>query len=166
MKLNQNHNNQLYLHEYDRGYLPHLDGAELTQFITFRLHTLLDTGISTGILLNPKLASIVRDSLLFYNNRKYYLHAWVVMPNHVHVLVSPNLGELIRKTVGAWKGYTAKLINQELGRTGVVWQREYFDRYIRSERHFVITKSYIEQNPVASGLVRSSLDWKFSSAYQ
>jgi hypothetical protein len=66
--------------------------------------------------------------------------------------------------VQGWKSFTAKLINQHLGRTGTVWMREYFDRYIRDDHHLAAVIAYIHSNPVKAGLVSNEQDWLHSSA--
>lgn len=98
-----------------------------------------------------------------YDLRHYDLHAFVVMPNHVHVLLSP-LRELERITNGL-KGVTAREANRILGRTGApFWQDETYDHWIRDGAQFARVRRYIEQNPVTAGLANSPSDWPWSSA--
>jgi putative transposase len=93
----------------------------------------------------------------------YSLHAYVVMPNHVHLLIEPRV-ELRRITQGI-KGATARRANQLLGRTGQpFWQDESFDRWVRTENEFERIRNYIVQNPVSAGLVDLAKDWPWSSA--
>lgn len=93
----------------------------------------------------------------------YSLHAYVVMPNHVHLLIEPRV-ELRRITQGI-KGATARRANQILARAGQpFWQDESFDRWVRSENEFERIRNYIVQNPVSAGLVKSAEDWPWSSA--
>lgn len=92
------------------------------------------------------------------------MRAWCVMPNHVHAMAYVERGRTLAQVVHAWKSFTAHAINKTLGRTGPVWQREYFDRFIRDEAHYFATIKYIERNPVAAGLVDEAADWKWSSA--
>ena len=182
---------------YTRGYLPHLDAAGRTQFITFRLYDslpqsvlrtirlelelrrpehinreifilaerYLDTGIGDCFLRRPEIARIVRDSLMKYNGERYRLHAWVVMPNHVHLLLKANTGQTLERIIHSIKSYTASEANKLLNRKGSFWMREVFDRYIRDEDHFRRAVRYIENNPVKAGLCREPGDWEFSSAY-
>ena len=92
-----------------------------------------------------------------------YLAAFVVMPNHVHILVSP-LVSLPRLTK-ALKGYTAKRANQMLGLTGSpFWQEESYDRLVRDAAEGERIRSYIELNPVRAGLVREAGAYRWSSA--
>ena len=181
---------------HSRGYLPHFDGGELAQFITFRLHdalpgsvlvrwkeelkheksaeveavmrrrveAYLDQGHGSCYLKDPKIATIAHDALLFHDQTKYRLAAWVVMPNHAHVLCSPLVGHSLAEIMHSLKSYTASEANKVLGRSGRFWQKEYFDRYIRNARHFAKVVAYIENNPVKARLCEKAEDWPFSSA--
>jgi REP element-mobilizing transposase RayT len=86
------------------------------------------------------------------------------MPNHVHLLIEQVEGFPLGAVVRSWKSFTAKAINERLGRTGAVWARDYFDRFIRNEAHFCHAAAYVEDNPVKAGLVARREDWPFSSA--
>lgn len=90
--------------------------------------------------------------------------AWCVMPNHVHVLIEQMEGHPLGDVVQAWKSATAHKINGIAGRTGRLWRREYFDRFMRDEDHLTSTIDYIENNPVHAKLVTVANDWRFSSA--
>ncbi len=95
--------------------------------------------------------------------RQYTLYAFVVMANHVHVLLQPRVP--MRRITNGVKGVTARVANQILGRTGQpFWQDESFDRWVRNEAEFERIRSYIERNPVAAGLVKKPEDWPWSSA--
>jgi len=93
----------------------------------------------------------------------YELSAWVVMPNHVHVLLLPHVA-LPRNT--RWiKGRTAREANLLLGRSGEpFWQCESYDHWVRNEIEFNRVVAYIEMNPVSAGLVTAPEDWPWSSA--
>jgi putative transposase len=106
----------------------------------------------------------MQEALLFFDGDRYRLHAWRVMPNHVHVMVTPASEHMLGSLVQAWKGFTARRINQAHGRGGPLWFREYFDRKIRNESHFEIARHYIEQNPVEAALCKTAAQWAFSSA--
>ena len=118
----------------------------------------------TGWLANPVIAAQVQENLLYFDGGRYRLHAWVVMPNHVHVLISPSPRVGMARIVHGWKTYTARRANQTLGRAGRFWQPDYFDRYVRNPRHFRAVVQYIEANPVRVGLCRQTEDWPWSSA--
>jgi REP element-mobilizing transposase RayT len=129
-----------------------------------RIEKFLDTGYGNCFLRDDRLAEIVQNALLYFDGRRYTLHAWCVMPNHVHVLFTPKTGFSMSGIAHSWKSYTANKCNKVLGRTGSFWRKESFDRSIRNERHFQNTIVYIEKNPVNAGLAEKPDDWKWSSA--
>ena len=129
-----------------------------------RIDEYLDRGLGELWLSRPAIAELVQHSLLQFDRRRYYLHAWVVMPNHVHALITPVAGSSLSQILHTWKSYTAKKANDLLERKGAFWQQEYFDRYVRHEAHFEDAVKYIEFNPVKAGLCTKPQDWRFSSA--
>ncbi len=130
-----------------------------------RIEGYLDAGHGDAVLRQTRVAGIVQSALLHFDGIRYRLHAWVIMPNHVHVLITPFPRYGLTSTVHAWKSFTAKAVNRLLGRQGRFWQPDYFDRYIRDDYHFGAAVEYIEENPVAAGLCASRDEWVFSSAY-
>ncbi len=95
----------------------------------------------------------------------YVLHEYVVMPNHVHALLSPIVD--VARAVQGIKGTTARFANVRLARTGQqFWQDETFDRYCRSEDEFHRIRSYIARNPVRAGLATAIEKWPWSSLYR
>jgi putative DNA methylase len=116
-------------------------------------------------LQDPRIANIVVSALHHGEvaRRDYDLHAWVVMPNHVHAVLKPHqrLSEIMQ-----WlKSATAIRANRILGTTGTpFWQREYYDHWIRSEKELSSIVNYIERNPVSAGLVSLPHEWPWSSA--
>jgi REP element-mobilizing transposase RayT len=106
----------------------------------------------------------VETSLWHFDAARYRLLAWVVMPNHVHVVIETRAEYPLSDVLQSWKSFTAKKANSLLGRTGSFWQPEYFDRAIRDERHLLAAIAYIHGNPVKAGLVRRAEDWPYSSA--
>ncbi len=116
-------------------------------------------------LKDPRVAAMVRDALVCGECQHHYyvLQAWVIMPNHVHVLLDSK-AEL--RVILHWlKGSTARKINLLLGRSGTnLWQDESFDYRVRNDHEFYRIIRYIEYNPVTAGLVRNPKDWPWSSA--
>lgn len=129
-----------------------------------RFEAFLDAGHGESLLESPRIGAIVQNALLHFDGDRYRLHAWCVMPNHVHVLFTPLEGHALSSIVHSWKSYTAKAINVVLGRDGRLWFEEYFDRAIRDEEHFWAARVYIEENPVKAGLCLIPVDWPLSSA--
>jgi len=122
----------------------------------------------TGFSLNEAgMAKILEDSFHHLDGRKYELHAWCVMSNHVHLLLRPlRDGEegyfLISNLVQSLKRYTANRINKLLGRKGQFWDDHYFDRIIRDIENYENVVNYILMNPVKAGLVDSPQKWRDS----
>ncbi len=165
---------------HSRGYLPHFESGSVTQMVTYRLadslprhvaerlaeeadtaegdeayreriDAWLDAGHGECLLRRPAIAELVEDSLRAYDGVRYEIHAWVIMPNHVHILVRMKEPYLLCDAVKGWESYTARKINERLGRSGTVWQKEYWDRFIRNERHYERAVAYIRNNPEKAG---------------
>ena len=106
----------------------------------------LDAGYGSCVLADDACRQIVENSLWHFAGERYHLYAYVVMPNHVHVLFQPMEGRTISRIVADWKSFTAHKINESRGTDGTVWQKESFDTLIRSQRHFQTVISYIRKN--------------------
>jgi len=180
-----------FLGWHENGYLPHRDEPGLVQFVTFRLadafpeelrsewdallkieddrkrrielEAYLDKGCGACHLRRPDIAGMLEASLRFFHGERYDLRAWVVMPNHVHLLFQV-LGVPMSELIDAWKDYTAKQANKLLERKGTFWQDGYWDTYMRDEAHELRTKRYIENNPVKAHLASVPKEWPWSSA--
>ena len=116
------------------------------------------------VLKRPEVAGIVEKSLTHFQGDRYGLHAWVVMPNHVHAVLTPSKDHQLPDILHSWKSFTASRVNRLLGRSGRLWQRESFDHVVRSRESLLKLIHYTEENPVAAGLCRRAEDWPFSSA--
>lgn len=169
-----------------RGYLPHRDEPGLVQHVVFNLADAfrasdpapdspqerllwadkeLDQGSGERLLAKAGNAKIVEDCLLRDHGVRCALAAWCIMPNHVHVVLEQMPGYTLTMLVQTWKSVTAHAINRHEERQGPVWQREYFDRFMRSASQSDATVAYVENNPVAAGLIERPEDWRFSSAW-
>lgn len=126
----------------------------------------LDKGVGECFLRRHEIATIVKDTLEKFDGERYRLNAWVIMPNHAHVMLRPNEGEKLEKIMHSIKSFTASEANKVLRRRGPFWMREAFDRYIRDSGHFRRVLRYIENNPVKAGLCERPEDWEFSSAWK
>jgi REP element-mobilizing transposase RayT len=115
-------------------------------------------------LRDPELAGYAEDAVIRGAELRHYdLHAYVVMPNHMHILLEPHV-PLARITRGL-KGVSARDANATLGRVGrPFWQDESFDHWVRNEAEFERIHTYIESNPTLAGLVAKPEDWQWSSA--
>src|SRR6266704_356636 len=116
-------------------------------------------------LNEPRIARLVSEAIIAGEGERgfYELSAWVVMPNHVHLLFLPKVA--VAKIMRWPKGSTARRANLLLGRTGLpFWQDESYDHWVRNTSEFDRITGYIEANPVNAGLVDSIDLWPWSSA--
>ena len=128
-----------------------------------RIEAALDQGHGACWLSRPEIAALVRDALRYFDGDRYHLHGWVIMPNHVHVLVTLRGDGSLSGVAHSWKSHTAHQANKILGRKGTFWHVDYFDRFMRDEKHFSTTLDYIHWNPVKAGLCAEPGDWQWSS---
>lgn len=183
---------------HHRGYLPHIEGAEY-QAITYRLadslpveamkqikqssrtdkkrrieiEKYLDAGHGACLLRKPEIARIILNNWQHFDGKRCHILAYVIMPNHVHILIQVLHSYRLSRIVQSWKSYTAKAISRLIQRDKLtwkagdqIWQPDYWDRYIRNDTHLNSTIGYIHQNPVKAGLVTSSKAWPWSSIHQ
>ena len=128
----------------------------------------LDAGRGCCALRHSQMAGTIEHALLRFDGTRYRLIAWCIMPNHVHVLIRPDVR--LAGIVQSWKSFTGRWAlahnaELELGVPGnVFWMREYWDRYIRNETHLRQVIDYIHFNPVKAGLCGSPQAWPWSSA--
>ena len=176
---------------HERGYLPHRDEPGLTQFVTVRLadsfpeelrsewehlfkieddrqrriqlEEYLDKGRGNCQLKDARVAAMVENAWRFFDRERYELKAWVIMPNHLHVLFEVTRMSTSR-VLENWKKYTAHEANKILGRVGTFWQEDYWDTFMRDEEHELITRRYIENNPARARIVLDPRDHAWSSA--
>jgi len=179
---------------HDRGYLPHFDGGQISQFVTYRLagslprsllqqvrfrhetgqisdieyhreiERILDKSLGPTYLKDSVIANIVEENLLKFDGVKYSLLHWVIMLNHVHLLFRPVEGISLASIMHSIKSYTANRANKLLGKTGPFWSIEYFDRYVRNYDHYLRTVAYIHANPEKAGLCETVSEWRFGCA--
>ena len=97
------------------------------------------------------------------DGKTYRLQAWVIMPNHVHLVVDVWTTPIAR-LLNSWKGASARAANLTLNRRGRFWEREYFDTLIRDPEHLKRAIHYTENNPVKAGLVTERKAWQWTSA--
>ncbi|MCX6907698.1 MAG: transposase, partial [Verrucomicrobia bacterium] len=111
-----------------------------------------DAGHGACWLREPALASLVADALQHFHGTRYTLEDFVVMPNHVHILVTPLKDHALSENLHSWKSFSAKQVNRAIGRTGTVWQDESFDHIVRSAAQLAHFHDYIRSNPAAAHL--------------
>jgi len=107
----------------------------------------LDVGHGSCVLRRPECACLVDGTLQHFEGQRRALIASIVMPNHAHALFAQNAERPLEKILRSWKSFTSRKINALLGRDGGLWQRDYFDRLVRDEKHFANCVHYIRRNP-------------------
>ena len=130
---------------------PELERA-FHQTFTRQFMEYLDRGYGATVLRRADLAKIVGDSLVHFDAQRYHLGDFIVMPNHVHLLVCLLGATEIEGQCWSWKKFTAGKINRVLGRRGRFWQEESFDHLVRSAEQFVAFQVYIAENPKKANL--------------
>jgi REP element-mobilizing transposase RayT len=116
------------------------------KYVSRDMEDFLDSGCGSCVLKDANIRKEVEDALHFFDGKRYRLHAFVVMPNHVHVLFALLSGYPQTKVLHSWKSFTATVINKALGRQGQLWQDESWDRLIRNENHYRNCLEYIQNN--------------------
>ena len=118
---------------------------------------------SVGQAFRPANANLLEEALWFFHQERYLLDAYVIMPDHVHLLIRPTQGNTLAKIMQGLKGYTAMELNKIMKRKGSFWQDENFDHLIRNGADWLDKFEYIHNNPVKAGLVENPEDYPYSS---
>lgn len=129
-----------------------LQWAELAQQITRRTEAWLDEGFGESVFRCPDIAQVLAGALLHFQDERYSVFCFAVMPNHCHVIVNPFDGFELEKILNSWKGFVGFHVNRIKGRSGPLWQEESYDRIIRDEEHLFRVVQYIGQNGIKAGL--------------
>ena len=147
--------------------LSHHEEQRLAHLYSEKVEQYLDAGFGSCFMNDDRVAKVVADSVLHFEEQRYRLAAWCVMPNHVHVVVKPFAGitdtapQIPRCSLSdilhSWKSFTAKEANKLLHRGGEFWQTEFYDHLIRGEADFSHQIRYVLENPLRAGLK----DWKW-----
>jgi len=144
------------IYEY-RRHLPHYQSDYKAIFLTFSTHH--------RWTLPPAARSVVLESCTWGNGSRFNLHGAVVMPDHVHLILTPsydgNTFFSVAEIMQGIKSASAHKINRLLNRNGQVWQRESFDRVLRREESIQVKVEYMIQNPVRAGLVKSAMEYRW-----
>jgi REP element-mobilizing transposase RayT len=122
------------------------------RMMAMKLNQYLDAGHGSCVLKRPEVATIVADSLSFFDGKRVLTGDFVVMPNHVHVLMRPIDNFELEEVLQAIKSYTATKINRMLGHEGRFWMRESYDHIVRDSEQLEAFQSYICGNPIKAKL--------------
>ena len=112
-----------------------------------QLEKYLDKGYGSCLLRNNIFRDIVVDALHYDNGLSYILHSYVIMPNHIHILIEPIGSATIQNITQTIKSVSSHNINKITLQKGSIWQKDYFDRIIRNEDHYMRVLEYIRNNP-------------------
>jgi len=134
----------------------------LKHLFSEKIESYLDSGHGECLLAMPEIAAIVVNALRYFDGPRYRLHAWCIMPNHVHVIVEPAPGHPLAKITHSWTSFTSKEANKLLGRSGQLWQHEPYDHIIRSAEEYAFQIEYVWRNPDRAGI--SAPRWKIGVA--
>jgi putative transposase len=136
-------------YEYRRR-LPHYQSDHKALFVTFCTYC--------RWILPDSARTIAFEACLCGNQKRFNLHGLVIMPDHVHLVLTPLASEngpfSLAEIMQAIKSASAHRINQVLQRRGYVWQQESFDRVLRREESIGLKVEYVLNNRVRAGLVR------------
>jgi REP element-mobilizing transposase RayT len=144
---------------YERDKLKYLFSSKMEKY--------LDRHYGDCWLRQPAIAKVVVETLRHFDGTRYSLHAWCVMPNHVHVVFSAisrgmKLDSDLIPILHSWKWFTGHQANKILNRKGPFWQAEYYDHLIRSDEEYAHYIDYTLQNPVKAKLCSDWQDWPWS----
>jgi len=131
------------------------DREEYHSRFTDQLQKWLDAGYGKCLLRQPQISKLVEEALGFFDGERYLLGTYVVMPNHVHVLVRPLEGHTLSEILHSWKSFTSNKINEALHSRGTVWLDESFDALVRNEAQLEKYANYISENPGKAALNHS-----------
>ena len=115
----------------------------------------LDEGYGACLLRSPQIRDGVHSVFQRFDGERYVHHAWVIMPNHVHLVVSLKLEETLGNLLKSWKGASSIAVGQIIQQSMSVnsfWQKDYFDRMVRDQSHFWRCVRYVRNNPIKANL--------------
>lgn len=122
------------------------------RLVAARTNQSLDLGYGDCLLKRKEVAQIVSDAMQFHHGKRVWTGDYVVMPNHVHVLLTPLSDYSLEDVLHSIKGFSAREINSYLGRGGAVWQAESYDHIVRDVEQLLAFQKYIRNNPVKANL--------------
>ena len=137
-----------------KGKLPHWTQEDCVYFITFR---------SKSTQFSVEERKIILQHIIRGNGKYYKLIATVVMPDHVHILLTPETKFNLSRIMKGIKGVSARKINQLRQQKGSIWQAESYDRIIRDNDELIEKLQYMLNNPIKKGITRNP--WTYSGWY-
>ncbi|MBW7865550.1 MAG: transposase [Candidatus Hydrogenedentes bacterium] len=141
---------------------------QLAMLYSERIDAYLDAGHGKCWLRKPELGGLMADTLQHFDGVRYILYAWVVMPNHVHVVVTPLPGHELSRILHSWKSFTAHEVKKMghipdtlVSKSKAFWQRESHDHLVRDDDDLSRVIEYTIKNPVNAGLCAAIEDWPY-----
>jgi len=132
--------------------------AEYHRRFSRRIERWLDQGMGSCVFGDADAREVLKAVLMRFEGERVFHHAWVIMPNHIHVLFSPMVP--MEKLIQAWKSHTARTLG-----IGPIWQRDYRDTLIRDWEHYQNVVRYIRRNPLKAKLSERSFTlWESEQA--
>ena len=141
-----------------RRRLPHIYTPGATYFVTWRIAS----GTSE---LSETEKTITSNALQFFKDQRYLLYAFVVMDDHVHVVLTTMAQYPLEKTLHSWKSFSSKAIGKHRGKMGIVWQDESFDRQVRDEQDMLEKMQYILGNPKKRWPEAADYPWVWAEGF-
>ena len=132
-----------------------------------KVEAYLDRGCGECWLRRVEIADLVAGAIRFFDGQRYQSKSWVIMPNHVHLVLWPMPNHTLSHILQSLKSYTGREANKMLQRSGQdFWQPESFDHWIRNDEDHARCCSYVVHNPVKARLCATPQEWKWSSAWR
>lgn len=139
--------------------------GEIHRELRRKIERHLDQGAGACHLRRPDIADMIAGALRHFHGEHYLLDDWVVMPNHVHLVLWPMPNFTLSEILKSRKRHTARQANLILDKTGhSFWQRESYDHWIRDDAEKSRIRRYVRMNPVKAGLCQNPEEWRWSSA--
>lgn len=135
------------------------DWENYAREFTARAERWLDQGYGACHFRERDWVNDLQERLHRFQDQRYFLSCWAIMPNHCHLVIRPFEGHLLEDLIGAMKGVSARHVNRALRTTGALWEEESYDRIIRDEEHLWRVIQYIGRNPRLAGL-EAEASWR------
>jgi putative transposase len=142
-----------------RKTLPHVPPAFVPTGSWFFITICCQQRGANQLCLSGISASLLADACHYHSINRWVLHLFLLMPDHLHLIVGFPTAEDMSNVIRDWKRLTAR-------RAGINWQRNYFDHRVRPEEGLQQKTDYIRNNPVRAGLIGSAEDWPHNIDYR
>ena len=125
---------------------------KLQQLVAARAESWLDQGHGRAPFHSLRSREVAYEALQYFHKDRVHLGAFVIMPNHVHVIARPLGDHSLEKWLGSVKGFSTRQVNKLNNEQGPIWGQECFDRIIRDTTHLNNCIRYIGRNPSKANL--------------